>query len=133
MSKVRLQFEHDYDFCLVGIVCHEKDYRLCWMLNNTFNIKLTKVDDHATEHSAHSMFSFNHEDVFRDYHLIANRGSQGMLIEEHRQIDYFFIVKGPLEEDEKKELVEHIKKSEIVSGAYSIDAQTLKSKHNLVF
>lgn len=133
MSKVRLQFEHDYDFCLVGIVCHEKDYRLCWTLNNLFNIKFSKTDDHVTEHGNHSMFAFNQEELFRDYYLIANRGSEGMLIDEHKQMDYFFIVKGPLEEDEKKQLVEQIKKSDIVSGAYSIDAETLKSKHNLIF
>jgi hypothetical protein len=133
MSKVRLQFEHDYDFCLIGIVCHEKDYRLCWMLNTLFNLKLTKVDDHATEHSTHSMFSYTNEDFFRDYHLIANRGQDGLLIEEHKQMDYFFIVKGTVEADERKTLAEQIKNADMVSGAYPIDAQTLKSKHNLVF
>lgn len=133
MSKTRLQFEHDYDFYLVGVVCHEKDYRLCWMLNTLFNLKLAKIDDHATEHSTHSMFSYNQEDYFRDYYLIANRGKDGMLVEEHKQIDYFFIVKGSIESDERKHLTEQIKKADMILGAYTIDAQTLKSKHNLVF
>lgn len=133
MSKVRLQFEHDYDFCLIGIVCHDKDYRLCWMLNSLFDIKLTKVDDHATEHSTHSMFSYNQEDLFKDYHLISNRGKDGLLVEEHKQMDYFFIVKGSVDGDERKQLVEQIKKADMILGAYLIDAQTLKSKHNLIF
>lgn len=133
MSKTRLQFEYDYDFCLIGIVCHEKDYRLCWTLNNLFDIKLAKTDDHVTENSQHSMFSFIQEHLFRDYHLIANRAKNGLLIEEHKQIDYFFIIKGNLEEDEKKIIVEQIKNAEVIGAAYSIDAQTLKSKHNLVF
>lgn len=133
MSKTRLQFEYDYDFCLIGIVCHEKDYRLCWTLNTLFDIKLAKTDDHVTETSQHSMFSFIQEHLFRDYHLIANRAKNGLLIEEHKQIDYFFIIKGNLEEDEKKLIVEQIKNAEVIGAAYSIDAQTLKSKHNLVF
>jgi hypothetical protein len=133
MSKTRLQFEYDYEFYLVGIVCHEKDYRLCWTLNNLFDLKLTKTEDHATEHSLHSMFSFNQEELFRDYNLIANRGQEGLLIEEHRQIDYFFIIKGSVEDHEKKLIIEQIKKSDLILGAYAIDVQTLKSKHNLVF
>ncbi|MGP8216004.1 MAG: IPExxxVDY family protein [Bacteroidia bacterium] len=133
MTKTRLQFEYDYDFCLVGIVCHEKDYRLCWALNTLFGIKLAKTDDHATEHSLHSMFSYNHEELFRDYHLIANRGKNGLLVEEHKQVDYFFIVKGQVDDDERKQLAEQIKKTDLIGGAYIIDAQQLKSKHNLVF
>ena len=133
MSKTRLQFEYDYEFCLVGIVCHEKDYRLCWTLNNLFGIKLAKTDDHPTEHSQHSMFAFNQEVLFRDYYLIANRGKDGMLIEEHKQMDYFFIIKGSVEEEEARQLVEQIKKADVIGGAYSIDVPSLKSKHNLVF
>jgi hypothetical protein len=79
------------------------------------------------------MFSFNQEDYFRDYYLIANRGKDGLLVEEHKQMDYFFIVKGTIEATERKLLVEQIKKADMILGAYSIDAQTLKSKHNLVF
>lgn len=133
MSKTRLQFEYDYGFCLIGIVCHEKDYRLCWTLNNLFDIKLAKVEDHVTEHSQHSMFSYIQEHLFRDYHLIANRGKDGLLIEEHKQMDYFFIIKGTLEEEEIKQLLDLIKNAELIGGAYGIEAQSLKSKHNLVF
>ena len=79
------------------------------------------------------MFSFNQEELFRDYHLIANRGQEGLLIEEHRQMDYFFIIKGSVEDGEKKQLIEQIKKADLILGAYAIDVQTLKSKHNLVF
>src|SRR6185312_2578522 len=129
MSRVRLQVEYDYDFYLLGIVCHEKDYRLCWMLNNSFGIKLAKTEDHTTEHSKHSLYSFVSEEQFREYHLVANRGTEGMLIEEHRQIDYFYIIKGSVEEDERKQIMDEVKKSGMVAAAYVIDAQMLKSKH----
>lgn len=98
-----------------------------------FGIKLAKTEDHATEHSLHSMFAFNQEVLFRDYYLLANRGKDGMLIEEHKQMDYFFIIKGSVEEEEAKQLVEQIKKADVIAGAYSIEVHSLKSKHNLVF
>lgn len=128
-----MQVEYDYDFYLLGIVCHEKDYRLCWMLNNLFDIRLAKTDDLTTEHGKHSLFSLISEEQFREYHLVANRGSEGMLIDEHRQIDYFFLVKGAVEEDERKQMIEQVKKSGMVGAAYAIDASLLKSKHNLIF
>lgn len=132
MSKTRLQIDYDYDFCLIGIVCHEKDYRLCWMLNNALNIHLAKVEDHAAEHSKHSMYSYVKEELFREYYLLENKGEGHYLIEEHKHIDYFLIIKGSLEEDEKKHILELIKKPGMVSAAYLIDVPSLKSKHNLI-
>jgi hypothetical protein len=34
--------EYEYDFSLLGICCHEKDYRLCWAVNSTLDLNLTK-------------------------------------------------------------------------------------------
>lgn len=132
MTKTKLQIDYDFDFCLLGIVSSEKDYRLCWMLNTLLNIKLAKGEEHNTEHSKHSMYSYVQEELFREYYLLANKGDNHVLIDEHKHIDYFLIIKGAMEEDEKKNIVDLIKKSDMVSGAYLIDVHSLKSKHNLV-
>lgn len=132
MSKVKLQIDYDYDFCLIGIVSHEKDYRLCWMLNTLLNIQLAKNEDHDTGQSKHSMYSYIQEELFREYYLLANKGDVHSLIEEHKHIDYFLVIKGALEEDEKKHIIELIKKSDMVSAAYLIDVLSLKSKQNLI-
>lgn len=132
MSKIKLQIDYDYEFCLIGIVSHEKDYRLCWMLNTLLNIQLTKNEDYDTGQSKHSMYGYVHEELFREYYLLANRGTSHPLIEEHKHIDYFLIIKGALEEDDKKHITELIKKSDMVSAAYLIDVLSLKSKQNLI-
>jgi hypothetical protein len=132
MSKTKLVVDYDYDFCLVGIVSYEKDYRLCWMLNNTLNIKLTKMEDHPAEHSKHSIYGYVREELFREYYMLANKGDSHHLVDEHKHIDYFLVVKGSLEEEEKRHMLELIKKSDMVSAAYLIDVHSLKSKHNLI-
>lgn len=43
MSKFQLQIDYDFDFRLIGISCHARDYRLCWALNNHLEIQLEKV------------------------------------------------------------------------------------------
>jgi hypothetical protein len=132
MTKTKLQFDYDFDFCLIGIVSSEKDYRLCWMLNNLFNIKLAKAEEHSTAQSNHSMYSYVQEELFREYYLIANKSDSHVLIEELKNMDYFLMIKGVNEEEEKKNIADLIKKSDMVSGAYVIDVHSLKSKHNFV-
>ena len=133
MSKTRLIVEYDYDFCLIGIVCHEKDYRLCWNLNTLLQLNLSKKDDHITASGNHSLYHYNQEQLFREYYLVSNRGSAGMLVEEHRQVDYFFIAKGDIGETEQRYFLDQFKTVEMVSAAYPMDANLLKSKHNLIF
>ena len=43
--KLTLEIENEFDFSLLGISCHAKDYRISWALNNSLNIKLKKEDD----------------------------------------------------------------------------------------
>lgn len=137
--KTRLHIDYDYEFCLIGIVCSEQDYRLCWALNSALNLHLAKTEEHEAEFSKHSLFSYAKEELFREYFLLANKGEsfpQGgeyyQLIEEHKHLDYFLIIKGSLEEEEKKHITELIKKQDIVSAAYLIDVISLKGKQNLI-
>jgi hypothetical protein len=132
MSRTRLSVDYDYDFVLIGIVSHEKDYHLCWMLNTLLNIQLTKTEDHVANQSKHSMYGYLIEELFREYYLLSNKGDSHILIDEHKHIDYFLIIKGILDEDDKKHIMEVIKKSEMVSAAYLIDVHSLKSKQNLI-
>jgi hypothetical protein len=133
MSKVRLQVEYSYDFCLIGIACLEKDYRLCWLLNNLLSLKLSKAEDHVSSVGNHSMFCWVDEAMYREYYLISNKSDTSKpLAEEHQHTDYFLIVKGELEEEEKKYFSEQIKTLSTVSASYQIDPNTLKSKHNLI-
>ena len=134
MAKTRLNVEYDFDFCLIGIVCSEKDFRLCWMLNNQLALKLAKMEDHTSGAGKHALFSFVDEGELREYHLVANKADTGrLLLEEHQHTDYFIIVKGEISDEEKKYFAEQIKKIGNVSAAYIIDVETLKSKQHLIF
>jgi hypothetical protein len=134
MSKTRLKVEYDFDFCLIGIVCSEKDFRLCWMLNNQLGLKLAKMEDHTSGSGKHALFSFPDEALMREHYLVGNKTDTGkLLLEEHQHTDYFIIIKGEITDEEKKYFAEQIKKLSSVSASYMIDADTLKSKQNLIF
>ena len=138
MGKHTLEIEYDYDFVLIGISSHEKDYRICWAINNKLGLNLIKTepleikDKKQDELSHFSLFCFEQPDEFMEYFIVANRSEKGLLIPEQKQIDYFFIIRGELEDEKVMEIVKQIKESNIVQTAFRVDVNALKSKHNLI-
>lgn len=138
MGKHTLDIEYDYDFVLIGISSHEKDYRICWVLNNKLGLNLIKTepleikDKKQDELSHFSLFSFEQPDDFMEYFIIANRSEKGLLIPEQKHVDYFFIVRGEVEDDNVMEMIKLIKESNLVQTAFLIDVNSLKSKQNLI-
>jgi hypothetical protein len=89
-------------------------------------------DKKQNEHSHFSLFCFELPDEFMEYFVIANRSEQGMLIPEQKQMDYFFIIRGEIENDDVMEMIKKIKEINLVQTAFRIDVASLKSKQNLI-
>jgi hypothetical protein len=137
MTKFTLNIEEDYDFSLIGISCHAKDFRLCFELNKLLEIDLTRAKDleiiSKNTTGNYALFEYIDEDNFLDYYLISNRGEKGFLIPEHKTIDFLLQLKGATNEDIEEELISKICSLSIVLTAYQIDVDSLKSKQNLIF
>lgn len=162
MGKHTLKIEYDFDFVLIGISSHEKDYRLCWALNNALELDLIKIDSLEIKQkkdnkpSFFSLFHFENPDEFKEFFIVSNlsedkqfvsdnltlfnkgpKGAQSteneILIPEQKQMDYFFIIRGELDDVNVNEYIKKIKKVDFVLTAVEIDAAELKSKSNLVF
>lgn len=139
MAKLTLDIEYDYDFILLGICCHDKDYKLCWNINNALEIELAKTKNlsieikKTTEAQEYAMFEFVDEDLYREWYLIANRGTLGFLIPEQKQADFFLMIKGTINSAEKQDIFTALKKITTVITAFEISPKTLKSKDNLLF
>jgi hypothetical protein len=162
LAKHLLTLEPDFDFVLIGISSHAKDYRICWALNNTLNIELKKIESleikgnkKQSTPSFFSAFEFEDADNFIEYFVLANL-SEGkaytananslfeeedakesreneFLIPEYKQMNYFFIVKGEVSDNRVDDLLTQIKELDIVLTAITIDVTSLKSKQNLIF
>jgi hypothetical protein len=162
LGKHTLQVEYDFDFLLIGISSHEKDYRICWALNNKLGIKLTKINSLEIKgkkqetSSFFSLYSYDHSKAFLEYNVIANISENKLsitkqhnlfnnkelkqeyvetefLLPEQKQMDYLFIIKGEINELEIKKIIKEIKEIDILHTAVRIDVSSLKSKHNLIF
>lgn len=137
--KYLLEDDFEYDFKLVGISCHERDYRVCWGVNQMLALPLSKEEREIevyhkknNRHSRHTLFSTYNLDSEEEVHLIANRSKSGYLIPEQKYADYLLMVKG----DEilcVNEVIPQLKKISFVLTAFNIDVSQLKSKENLIF
>ncbi len=162
MAKHILKLEDDYDFVLIGISSHEKEYRICWALNNKFNFELKKIDSLEIKGKKQEtafffpLFKYENQEEFIEYFVLANlsesksveaknntlfKGNANemqsseneFLIPEYKNMNYFFIIKGEVNADEVEETIRKIKEIDIVQTAVNIDVSQLKSKQNLIF
>ena len=141
MSKKvhKLEFKPDYDFSLIGISSHENDYRLSWGLNNSLNLKFIKnkdleiIDNNYPEPQNFSQFSYDDEESMLNYKLIANRCLDGFLIGELKNIDFFIIILGEINDNSLDQIIKKIISMSMVIMAFRLDPTDLKSKQKLLF
>ncbi len=136
MAKHKLDMEPDPEVMLIGISSHVNDYRLCWALNRSLGINLTRrasdINDMGPEKPA-SFAAFDHIDdgSQASYTLVNNHCADGVLLKEHRQSDYFLLVDqaAPITHEE---LIEQVRRTEFVLMAYPLDARKERGAHKLL-
>jgi hypothetical protein len=139
VNKFKLEIEYDYDFVLIGICSHEKDYRICWAINQKLDFDLKKTEDleikekKQAEPSLFSMYVHENPEEYVEYYVIANRGANGMLVPEQKQADYFLMIRGTITDGQVESIIKQLREISMVLTAYEIDPTQLKSKHNLLF
>lgn len=135
---LKLSDEDKYDFSLIGIICHHRDYRLCMSLNKKLEINLSKQDEYMVfnnkrmEDQCFSFYEYINEEGDR-YNLISNKSTKGFLLPEQNQIDYLFLIHLMRMEVDETELLIKLKQIPIILGAYKLETAKLKSRENLVF
>ncbi len=137
--KYLLEDEYEYDFLLLGISCHEKDYRLCWALNQTLSLHFKKEDTDLeiffkkkNKRSLHSLYVFINEDTSNEFYLLKNRSDSGFIIPEQPHADYLLMIKEKYSLDFNSLLLK-IRSIPFILMAFEISVEQLKSKENLIF
>lgn len=131
MAKQRLEIEQDEDFVVLGISCHDKDYRLCWKLNKQCHLALARFEPGQTNPDVSSAYSYFKEDDRIDYNLIANRTDTGWLLPNHKTVDYFFTLCDP-HEGPIDDLLHKIRSINNVLAVYEMDMVTESDLDKLI-
>jgi len=161
MAHHKLELEDDFKetYSLVAIHCSEEAYKMAYILNKSLGLRLQRrdVDLEFSNKGLEITFSlFEYEDSiqYTTYNLVANKckseianvqSSSGLfsselpetvvtyLLPEHKRADYFLKIYSDFEIIPMRKLVFEINQIKQVISAYTIDAEELKSKSNLIF
>lgn len=90
------------DFCLLGLVSDEPDYKLCWLINRTLRMNFEKMDDLVLFHKKlvkeqdFSIFQYEDEEAMITFRIIKNRTDKGFYLEELKNLDYLIHIQGEI-------------------------------------
>ena len=100
IKKHKLDIAIEEDFCLLGVVSDEPDYKLCWMINQVLDQAFEKLDDlklfhkKLQEEQAFSIYAYQDEDALVTYRIIKNRSGSGYFLDELKNLDYLVHIQG---------------------------------------
>ena len=106
MAFHTLEIEDEYDFEIIGVSSHEKDYRMAWSLNKTLGWRLVRIEDAVVEGKRstthHARFRWTHPVDQTVFTLIDNKTPEGTFMPELIQFDYLLKIEQPSESVMKK-------------------------------
>lgn len=136
MAKLKLDMEPDPDITVIGISSHVKDYRLCWSINRSIGLELTRRRTDITDETngiraTFSAFDHVDQELQARYTLVNNHSGDGILLKEQRQADYFLVVDNELAEN-KPDLLDKVRSAEFVLTAFQLPYEKLRAGHKLL-
>jgi len=129
---LKLKVDHDFRFRLIGISCHENDYRLVWAINNLLGMQFVRTGNLLMHHAKlnldleFSLYSYQDDDRYLTYHLISNRCPDGFLFPEIKNLDFLIQITGELTDGEQKSVIKNLKSVEIISAAFLLHPGEIK-------
>ena len=135
MAFHTLEIEDDYDFEIIGVSSHEKDYRLAWSLNKTLGWRLVRIEDAVVEGKRstthHARFRWTHPVDQTVFTLIDNKTPEGTFMPDLMQFDYLLKIEQPSESSMNK-LQSGLRKTDFVLAFQRQEVDKLKYKDNLL-
>jgi hypothetical protein len=139
LNKLTLKFEPDLDFTLIAITAPLKDYRFCFKVNKELNREFYRIDElqlvfNADEEAFYfSRYYYLDNETENEYFLLANKGSEGLLVPEMKTVDYFLLIRNFIDKEDLQSVISGLNRIGEVLVAAEVDPKKLKSKENLVF
>ncbi|HRO39519.1 MAG TPA: IPExxxVDY family protein, partial [Flavobacteriales bacterium] len=134
MAKFKLDSDPRPEVFLIAISSHEKDYRLCWALNNSLRLDLARRDRDIDGFPSAAKFpAFDHvePETQAAITLVGNHAEEGVLLPEQRQADYFLIVDNE-SRMRQQEVLDGVRRAEFVLAAFPLDIQGIKDGYKLL-
>jgi hypothetical protein len=133
MNALKLNLDKEYikEYHLIGIACHLKDYRLIYNINKVLGCDLKKQEDLVFCPAKdklkinYSFYSYSDDNI--EYYILSNRNPDGILIAEQKQIDYILIIKGQINNQHIRSVINSVSTIPSVLMTYEIKPESVKN------
>lgn len=102
-----------------------------WNLKRTENLKIEHPGESLTQKFPH--YTFFDEKTYITYRLVGNRGENGYLLEELKNIDFFLSIHSDEKNMPPAGILSSIKSMPAIRAFFPIDPGGLRSKNKLLF
>jgi len=137
VKKHRLQMAIQEDFCLLGLMTDEPDYKLCWRINQELGISFEKLDDLKLYHKRletdqlFSIFAYHDDGTMLTYRIINNRSDCGYFLDELKNLDFLIHIQGDLAEDRIRDFMRQIAALTGVRMCVPVDLKRIRDRERL--
>jgi hypothetical protein len=80
-----------------------------------------------------SLYRYSWETTETDFYFIGNKGSDGYLVPEMREADYFIMIRNYIDDTDLENMISALNKIPEIVAAVKIDPKKIKSRENLLF
>lgn len=135
MAFHTLEIEEEYDFEIIGVSSHEKDYRLAWSLNKCLGWRLRRKHDLEVRGkrsvSYHAQYHWVHPVDLVVFTLIDNKTPEGIFMPDLAQFDYILKIEQAGEELSDA-FLHRLRQADFVLAVQRQNVDKLKFKNNLL-
>jgi len=138
VKKHKLEVAMEEDFCLLGVVADEPDYKLCWRINQSLGIGFEKLDDLKLFHRKYqqeqlfSNFFYRDEDALVTYRIIKNRSDDGFFLHELKNLDYLVYIQGEIITKKITAFMQSVGNLSDVRMCIPVDLKKIRNKERLL-
>ena len=138
VKRHKLDMAIEEDFCLLGLVTDEPDYKLCWMINRALDMNFEKQEElqlyhrKLDEEQVFSLFSYHDNDAMISYRIIGNRAENGYYLDELKNIDYMIHIQGEINTNRISGFMLSVGALEPVRMCVPSDLSRIKNKERLL-
>jgi len=138
MKKHKLDLAIDEDFCLLGVVSDEPDYKLCWMINQSLDMNFEKQEDLQLFHprlkmeQVFSLFTYLDEHALITFRIIRNRTENGYYLDELKNIDYLIHIQGEINTSKINDFIHAVGSLKPIRMCVPSDLTRIKNRERLL-
>ena len=138
VKKHKLDLAIEEDFCLLGVIADEPDYKLCWLINRSLDMNFEKQDElqlyhrKLDEEQVFSNFSYHDQDALITFRIIRNRSENGYFLDELKNIDFLIHIQGDFTPTRINSFMQAVGALEPVRMCVPSDLSRIKDKERLL-